>query len=605
VPPGSPGIARRTVQAIGKAARKNIGSGYSPTALPTFTGSSVAVKATSRFVDSISDPGMILFIAGLLTFWVNDSITYPALAIGMAAFFMVYSGFFILKGQGMITIILFLIWYLFLGGVRDINAIRFFIVPFFLLGMIIHAFANKLSHNSFREGLVGELKGAFIPILFFFLDIGLIDFLTNYGLRIDGIAKNLLNFTPWWAFFGLATTRKDNALITTCKFFMIAYIFAMLFVGFPTVVYGQDSQTVPGAEELFQASLERRSEAKAENPLISQLRCLPAGADYSECLKERQLQSQAEANCKNNGVSPNDLGWQDCVDNEKEVLQKTPLRSTDDASRVDYLKAEFVRVDFNTFPSPTYEKQENFPATLIIENPNRQNLGVEVNCGFQKGSKTVTGEVVLNGKQVTSYSTNRGKESLKIFCKPSEPLSEGRYALKIETTLMNIVTDSSLKRAFVKNDIYREKFEDAIKSSAFSVFDAGSSKSPAEFARLNFAFGNFERDPIIVADQPVSFDASIENIGRGKVSRIRTYLFSSLIEEGFFATSGDLNCLQGGDTIFPKSSRSFHLASCFLELPSHLREFNDDYLVETFVAELVYDYTLEQDTGIQILEAVS
>jgi hypothetical protein len=607
---GVKNVAKKNVNSSGynsqylPTARKNIGSpGYAAKAV-TLAGVGAATAGTASFVTQ-KDYGFFLFILGLFKFVFDIGAQSFLASMVVATIFMFYSSIFIFNKKGIVTVSLFFAWYVWLGGTTDINTIRSVIGPLAIIGLLIHGVFNKFKQSgSFTDGVRDELSGAFFPVLLFFIDMGIVEFLSGtFGLTLSTGIQNLLNFTPWWAFLGLATTKKESGLITASKFLVIVYIIIIILGTVVPSAYGQFSgDQVSGPQALFQAKLDQNQQAKQKNPLLIQFECVPRINDYNKCIEEKTLLSKAEVACKNKGYTQKSPNWDECLAEEIENLKKPPVKGAVDSDRKEFLNIEFANIDRQRFPFYTTEPQKNYPATLMVENPNHQPLTLEIKCIFKKGTSEVAGKSIINGQDTASYATNRNRESIKILCRPESNL-EGRYSFTVEASILNIVTESTLKRAFVKNDFDREQWEKEIKSTQFG-FNAGVAKSPAEFARLNYAFGNFEADPIIVADQPVSFEVSVENIGKGQISRIQSYNFYSLQQQGFSVLSGD-NCLQGGEQILTKATKTRHLASCFLELPNELKQFDSPFEVQTFTARLIYDYQLTQKSNIEVGKVTS
>ena len=568
---------------------------------------SAAGSAASAAHEKIrdSDPGFVLFIAGMLVFAFNEYIDNYSLALIIATFFMFYSALTVFEKEGIVFVTLFFIWYVGLGGRYDIAFIRYYAFPLALAGMLVHGLVKKFRHTvTVAEGAIGELKGGAIPILLFIMDLGLIDLLLNY-FKIPAAIINItfLKFVPWWGLLGIFTTRKDTTLITVLRVLAILYIISLIFVGVAPSAYGELKESVgTGPEELFQARLDAQKGIKPENPLTSYGTCLITGrlAELDVCVSEEQKKSLAKSACKNMGITSG-AELDQCLKDELAKMERGGAKGTTDLSRKEFLTAEFMPVK-DSFPRMVFnEPRKIYPATLLVKNPLQQQLGVEVNCKFTRGSVEIQGEVNINGEKKNRHVSSRKNDPLNILCQPSADLN-GRYTFEIEAVLMDIVTTTTLTRALVKTQLDKERWEGEIKSTALAGFDSGLSRSADEFARLNYGFGNFPDDPIIIADRPVVLSASVEDLGKGQLKRIKSYTFSSFLEKGIApASADDQNCLQRGEIVIPQKVRNYHLTECFLELTSEYKSFSLPFIVETFEAQLVYDYSLTQKVpGIQV-----
>ncbi len=567
------------------------------------SGSVNVVSATHEKVRN-SDPGLILCIAGFLSFIVYEKIDNFWLALIIASFFMFYSAITIFEGEGIVLVVLFFVWYVLLDGRYDLSFIRYYAAPLLLVAMAVHGLVRKFRHSgTFAEGAGGEIKGALIPIILFMLDLGLLDIFSQLRIPLEAINITFLRYVPWWGMLGLFATKKDTSFVTVLKVLTIFYLITLVFFGVaPSAVAKYQQSLVAGPQELFQARLEAQQQPKPEKPIVSYWTCLASGrlTDLDLCISEEQQKSLAKITCQNKGLSSG-RAYDECVTTEINQLKKSSIGGI-----IDYSRKEFVAVEFGpvskSFPKVAFEPRKGYPSVLLIKNPAQQPLDVNINCKFLRGNQEITGAITINGQESSSYSTTLRNNPLNIICMPTEDL-QGNYNLKIEATLSNIVTTTVLTRVFVKTQADRDRWEQQIKSTTLSGLNAGFSSSGAELARLNYGFGNLPDDPIIIADRPVVFTASVEDLGTGQLSRVRGYVLTSLQQKGFFPNSGDLNCLQRGEIIIPQKVKSYHLTECFLELPAEYKLFEDElpFIVDTFEAQLVYDYTVTQNIpGIQV-----
>ena len=173
-------------------------------------------------------------------------------------------------------------------------------------------------------------------------------------------------------------------------------------------------------------------------------------------------------------------------------------------------------------------------------------------------------------------------------------------------------TFSFLKRAFISKEISAE-LRQQVEADNFRINKDKVSQGPAEFALLNFKFGTgVGTEPLVLVEEPTTFSFAVEDVGtgtfRGEVLKVNSYNFHGLWERGFSIDSeriGDQDCLQGGEIkLLPaqtKKREPSELKRCFLALPADLRELEkDEYKVETFVADLNYDYKITKSISIEV-----
>ena len=175
-------------------------------------------------------------------------------------------------------------------------------------------------------------------------------------------------------------------------------------------------------------------------------------------------------------------------------------------------------------------------------------------------------------------------------------------------------TNSYLTRLFVEKD----DMETKIVQKAIITYASGSnvyySSAPDEFARINFAFGNPESNPVIeVAAEgyadPAEFNvmlvSSIENVANGKITSLNSY--EIILEPDLYPAEDDWACLQGSgyDVILPNTMRSgetIPLSICFLDMYDDLIEdvYLESFVPKSYVATLNYDYQISESTDITV-----
>ncbi len=562
----------------------------------------------SRVYEAIDDPGFRLFLGGLLTFFWADSMG-SVVALMFATLFMFYTTISIFKGRGLVVVLAFFIMYIYFGGRFSIDSLWTVILPVFVIAMVIRGLMSKWTPGgeTFVQGIESEWLGL-VSVAFFFIDIGLIDFLaSNYNVQLPVLAQNVLYFTPWWAFVGLFATKKSNALINISKVLAVLWIFVVVFMLTPLNVYG--SEVVPGVEKLLQAKADARASVSPENQFKSMAYCIANGklvGGLSECVQIRQRESEWEALCK--AEQPDDVTG--CVAQQKmRYEQGLDVRGVQDTEITEYTTAE-ITIDDKTFPKQVRAIKGDFvPRSYImylkIKNPFEQLLTVRGSCSFVQARKVVPGELLIGGSSDSKSSGSKIIE-VPISCTPlSDTELNGAYTMSVSTIIEGLRTTSYLKRAFVNGKYKAEQIavvRDKVLASEFSSSADYVSKSPKEFARLNFGFGSTEKDPVIEPGEPLIFVSSIESTDgsgvKGRLEKIHSYSFN-VEGKGFSISSGSDKCFSG-DGVLVWPGRSQPLSSCFVTLPSEYTDFFEPYLVETFEGELVYDYNLTKEIPIRV-----
>ena len=187
-----------------------------------------------------------------------------------------------------------------------------------------------------------------------------------------------------------------------------------------------------------------------------------------------------------------------------------------------------------------------------------------------------------------------------VGCQPTIDLN-GKYTLEYSAVLSGMQTFSFLRRGFVRKEI-AATIREQIETDDFKAKERAS-QGPAEFALLNFKFGTGEgTEPLVLIDEPVTFSFSVADVGGGdgEVLKVNSYDFEGLIYGGFGIDEtkiGDTDCLQGGEIMLSsaltKKREPSELKRCFLLLPPDLKGLTgNDFEVETFVANMNYDYKL-------------
>ena len=554
-------------------------------------------QVSKRAFDAIADPGFVLFILGMLTFFFNEYLGNNALAILLASIFLFYSAFFIFKGKGMVVTIIFWIWYVFLGGSTDPKLLMYYLAPILLAAMVAHGLFNRFSRKDvFVEGFAGELIGL-VPILFFFLDLGLLPLFTKtFSITLTPLLQNVILFTPWWALLGLFTTERENLFISLAKIVGVIYIFSILLFGVAPDAYTQYKSMVPGPEQLLEARTDIAQQLpKTENPALSNLYCIFSDpTNIQPCIDRRQEDSRIKYICeKQRGLNPGTAAYEDCFKEEKERSKKQ-ISGTEDITIQETTKAELKLSEYLKEPIISYQQDYSYPIQLEVKNPNEWNLTFNISCYFKKGSKNVTG---IPDPQ--DFIINKKADSRSITCKADEPLN-GTYTLVYEANIHNMVTLSRLTRIFVGDISTKTKQELDELRSTYVPGKQYLSVAPKEFARLNFGFGEPETNPLIESDSRPLLVSTVENVGGGKILRINEYKID-LTADGIYPLQA--NCLEGkGENIqIPESgfTQTIPLTSCFLYIPPEMLN-TEDFLRREYLARIDYDYQIKKEIRVEV-----
>ena len=587
---------------LGKAASGMAAAGSA--AQGALWGAGAATGASA--LNAIADPGFVLFIAGLLTFFFNEYLGNVALAVLIGTIFMFYSSIFIFKAKGIMVTVIFWVWYILFQGNTDPKAFLYMILPILIIGMVVHGLVKKFQKGSFGEGASGEIIGA-VPIILFFLDFGALDLLvTGFGLPLTPLVKNLILFTPWWALLGLFTTTKENFIISVFRIVGIIYIVAILTVGVVPDAYdkSKSDSLIPGPERFLEAKKElRETLPQKENPAWSNLVCIfsePTGVQ--SCVDQRQELSELTYICeKVEGKEKGTPQFTQCLEEQKKKKKSASLQvqGVIDPTIKEPTTADIVAIK-ESFPT-TYNPLFPFPFELKIENPRKLQLTVDVACHFEgkSGVASVGGKITRRTEEAPFISFSDENFKSSYLCLPEGEL-RGRYKVWFNATIKDIVTVSRLQRAFV-GDKTAEEVDRLRREEIARVITIPESLAPADFAHINFNVGHGPKERVIENKiyKNILLTSNIENTGNGKISFIQSYFISL---EGFVVN--DAVCVSGGQftdtsTIF----KSISLPPCsIMDYPPELKN-PVDWVAKTFEATLVYDYIISENADIDIKPA--
>ena len=576
--------------------------------------------AGSQVVNAIADPGFILFIAGLVTFFFRGFIDNITLTILLGTIFMFYSSIFIFKARGVVLTTLFWVWYIFYGSTLNPDILLYAMAPALFIGMAVHGLYSKLSKKgSFAGGSSGELIGL-IPVLFFFLDLGLIALLQKtFFININPLVQNLILFTPWWAILGIFATKKENFLITLSKFVAIIYILSVLTFGVVPDAFNTAGSVLPGPQQFVDAQKQIEAQLpKAENPSYSNFACFwEVGfvGDVKGCVNNRQKSSALRSICTKKEFKEGTNEFNDCIreEQEKQKNQAYSVSGDIDPNIDKPTKATFT-IDEKSISQFYTLGAYSITTDLKIDNPRNQPLTVVVNCTFKsKGSyKDVKGKIRGMDMEKNEIKVN-GEYENSFDCEPTVKFEGERYDFEIIATLKDLNSKARLERAFVGSKNIKE-IEELKKTQITQKIRDGKSKAPADLARINFDLGHVKEE-IVIEDSPyknILLRSNIQNIGSGKITAIKSY---NIDLEGF-STDTDMdsikpNCktgpIENQFTAKQLEQRTIALPVCSItHMPPELKD-PEEYLKlkwvpKTFVAEFTYDYQLTAKKSITIKE---
>ncbi len=401
---------------------------------------------------------------------------------------------------------------------------------------------------------------------------------------------------PWWAW-----------LLTAG---LIGYV--LIYLVFPFLAEGpylnQDTthaQYFNIAKEQLVSVAKTLQETKntGTDYLSCTFRATSAAIQYDKCLEEQRIARY----CKNNFETTKEQ--QSCIQQQKELLAQGARPGV--AGSVSEAIKEVTKVELkvdNYFPKETTEVRQSYPVTLSVQNPREQAFSASVSCLFTKGKEEVQGRIFIYGEERNEIQLGAfsGEYQVPIECQPTGDLN-GRYNLEYSAVLSGMQTFSFLKRAFISKEMDKTVREQ-IEADNFK-FKERASQGPAEFALLNFKFGTGEgTEPLVLVEEPITFSFSVADVGGGEVLKVNSYYFTGLLESGFSVDEqriGDKDCLQGGEILLSsaltKKREPSELKRCFLILPPNLKGLTgNNFEVQTFVAELNYDYKIVKKIPIKV-----
>ena len=548
----------------------------------------LTVVAHFMAVGSISFIGVNLFVSGLLY-------TFSFLILWLSIVFRP-------NNQDKFRDILVIIMTGMLMGMVQGN-------PYYLLIMMVIIWA--IYYFSDREHFSETGIMLMLLLLAFYLDIGLLSSILTQIPAISGAVgglEHIILLTPWMGLVIVFTI-----LPTTSGY---VNVIKMLFIGW----YGINllGAILTGAGLLgefgdnFQESVMMNLDNKAAAS-EQVLNCPSDGILTLQCLKE-QLSSPGEGTidacvlrkkedcidehaCREAG---RELDLEVCMQemrtarSEQSGIQGRTDMNADRfvyatlAIDTEYTDKTFVEGEFN-------EMVMGVPFNLDIKNPLGTPLDIQVSCMFEKGSgdnkQEVAGLILYGATKEAVHTTSLStSEQMTRTCIPTLSMN-GTWNMKVQTDILNIVSYSYLNRLLV----HQWDSTDDTLTSALSNFDSVS-LGANELARLNFAVGDPVNQKYIESEDFLTFQASVENVANGKVTRVSEYYVDSSDVIEYFQD----NCIERYDIQVPDLANDLYtISQCTAKVTEALKARLqssvgvEPYIVYTFEGRLVFDYRLE------------
>jgi hypothetical protein len=601
---GKAAVATGAVQAVGTAAAFG--------AVEQVTG---AAKSTSFMIVIL---GIIQYL--LRMYYGTNAIIYVlSLALFVLAGYALSAKLDKGKAAILLPMLIFIVWYFIYGG----NYEPTFLIYFASIAIGISVLFALVSKG---DSVKPELYGL-IPVVFFFLDIGLLPFLVEkLNLSVTPLLESLILYMPWWAFFGVMTLPTEsskeggaNFLINVARISGIMYVvFVLIVVAVPDIGYAKSE--LPGTAD-FEAAQQRVKAQlpQKENPAYSNLMCIfSEPTDTPGCVERRQEASELKYICeKLEKKEPGTGAYESCLKEKKEEKEKEKLKvaGASDSTIKEPTTAEFKFSQF--FPKLTYAAsgetvKVGYPTELEIKNPRLQKFTVQVSCNFTSKGKDKESFMgtISGGENEISLTVDETIERNTFVCNPpSDKVLNGSYTLIYIAKIDGLTATSRLQRAFIgkkdekKDEKWKEEWVPKILSTHFSGSNYLSQGAP-DFARLNFAVGNPAENPIVESGKKVVITSNLENVGGGKITAVKFYNLG--LEKEF--SGADTGCIFGdsSNVHIPDTSKSYakevvFFPTCLIDVPS-VWETLDDYVIAEFKAAAQYDYSLSKEVDIEVKE---
>lgn len=559
-----------------------------------------AIKKTAGAMRNFS---LMLIVLGLVHFLLRfGQAQLSASSFIFSLFLFILSGYALSQAADkdrmaiLIPMLLFSIWYfIFKAAISGPIAITMLSISIGLIGLPLILTKGK-SGKAEALGL--------LPILFFFLDLGLLPFLAEkLNLVLAPAAENLLIFVPWWVVLGIFILPTEGlsgfsgfiiVLLKAAGIFLVVISFVM-----PAIPnWGHVTTLLPSVGQLQEAQVKVQERfAGKENPFISSFACISDFENYQGCIDKRQQEAAYRNNCRlDKDVKEGRKTVDECIIEikEKEKQQLSVASGAVDPTIKLPTAFEF-RIDEQFFPKKA--SVESGPlvyiANLDYKNPRQQEIKIDFTCRFtKKGEETFLGEITT-AKSIT-VSDVAGTES--VFCQPPAGKAlNGRYDLVFNATLHNLVSRSRLTRFFIgkkTNDEKSEIISELEKIEGKSLNSFSDSLAPADPTVLIFGLGNSPKDPIISSNKNVILALGIQDSRKGKVEKINHY--------ELFLPGVTGSCLVGDNIPLGSASEAnIWNSGCLVNLPPEFAEI-ENFRKEEFESMVDYDYLITKKIMVEV-----
>jgi hypothetical protein len=505
----------------------------------------------------------------------------------------------------MIPTFVFLVWYFIFGANYDPGFLIYFLSVVGVIFVLPAIFTKG-------ESIPAEFTGL-IPVLFLFLDIGLIPFLIEkLSWPITPLVENLVLYMPWWAFLGLLTLPSEasksgsvNFLVSATKVIGILYIvFIVVAPAVPTL--GYDQSLIPTAAEFEESQARFREKLpQKENPGWSNLKCILDGrySDIQVCVQERQENSEIEAVCKKEGYEKNSFSFDECIKEKKEE-RKEEAYSASGIYTSSVREPTTVEIKINSEQLvPEYNPQWGYSAEVIIKNPGKQKIKAEVICDLTSAKDKKTFPGLVDPVTIDDFSEEDFGETFICFPEKGVQLN-GTYTLNFSLKMKGLETKSYLQRAFIGKKSGEDKEKALAEIKTAKVFK--ESFSAKEFARINFFLGH-TKDNVVIEDKmpmPILM-LTLENLGSGKITAVESYSLDFGPKSSEFKFHGpdeesgeSYSCKTGQINDFDTTKKVITFRQCRLDDYPYKELANDQWERVTFEADLKYDYLISKNVQV-------
>ena len=592
--------------------------------------SSAANFALNQAANTIKNMSIVIVILGLFQFYFRFQLgdTHP-LIYALSIILFILAGYSLSekvqveKLTVFVPMIIFCVWYFYFKA----NYMPMFLIYFLSISALILISIDLFTKN---KSLQPEMYG-FIPVIFFFLDIGFIPFLVDtINLPITDLTKSLILFMPWWAFFGIMTfpidggsDSKMTAIMRIMHILGIIYIIIVFLIPLvPAIGYDQAS-LVPSVSTFSENQQQYREKLSGEiNPIVIWYQCSREGRlqELNECQEEKKAEAEIRNICK---AKLNEKGLAEeiyeneldrCVKETKE-RQKNWEQSASGIISSDLDKPILIEIEkgssFDNDITIFADRIDSlsYPIIVNVENPLKKSFEFKPSCIFENKNKrkaSVNGTVYHHEIQ-DGKITNTKSDRYEVSCKPNGgEVLNGSYQLKFDLFLPSMVSSSYMKRVIVKEYDPKNKLKNPEQEAKISSFFQGDGRNgeafyPREFVGLNF--GISEEKVLELDDKPL-LSSFIKNIGEGRIGEVLWYE----IQLDHFEIEGDSESCYLGDSssvyIKPDNNNRYieFLGSCTLNYGQTIKDEVESFGIshQTITAEIGYSYYLEASYKVEI-----